>query len=126
MYIPYKTPRDRARIVNCYHGLKGFLVWVIWSIPTDMRPGSPSTLVSEFTIPTPIQMKKIYIRVYLLSGTKVIVKYGVIKISSYKTCNIEFFANDGCNWSLLIKKNEFFLTIKWVECVGKLLFKVCI
>ena len=92
MYIPNKTPRDRARIVNCYHWLKGSLVWVVGSIPTDMRPGSPSTLVSEFTIPTSIQMENIYIRVFLkiLSGTKVISKYGVIKMSSYKTCNIEF------------------------------------
>ena len=58
MYIPNKTPRDRDRIVNCYHGLKGSLVWVIGSIPTDMRPGSPSTLVSEFTIPTLLQKEK--------------------------------------------------------------------
>ena len=87
MCIPNKTPQDRTRIVNCYHGLKGFLVWLVGSIPTDMRPGSPS-------IPTPIQMENIYvyiidilyIRVYLLSGTKVIFKYGFYKNSSYKTC----------------------------------------
>ena len=59
MYIPNKTPRYRARIVNCYYGLKGFLVWVVGTIPTDMRPGSPSTLslVSEFTMPTPFKKK---------------------------------------------------------------------
>ena len=60
MYIPNKTPRDRARTVNCYHGLKGSLVWAVGSIPTNMRPGSPSTWVSEFTIPTPFKWKKIY------------------------------------------------------------------
>ena len=57
MYIPNKTPQDRDRIVNCYHGLKGSLVF--GSIPTDMRPGSPSTLVSEFTISTLLQKEKI-------------------------------------------------------------------
>ena len=54
-----------------------------------MRPGSPSTLVSEFTIPTPIQIGGKKTRVYLLSGTKIIFQYGVVKIS-IKTCNIKF------------------------------------
>ena len=67
------TPGKKPAIIvtdACYHGLKGFLVWLDGTIPSHMRPGSPTTLASEFTIPTPIQMESIYayiyIRVYLL------------------------------------------------------------